>query len=256
MIHAIRLGLIALYTIFWGTLACLAAPFPRSVVAIMWVARNWLSWINATCGIEVEATGFHDFDEDHPVVLMSNHQSLFDIAALIVTLPPVWRFVAKKELVRVPFFGWALGMADQIIIDRSDRRRSVESLQHAAQRIRAGRSVIIFPEGTRSDGRALAPFKSGGFHMAIEAQVPVVPVTVSGSQRVLGARSIRVNSGRIHIHYGEPIPTTGLGNDDRHALKERVRKAIEAGFDAELQAGDGAASATTGDPAGPRGNLG
>src|SRR5690606_31303222 len=145
------------------------------------------------------------------------------------------RFVAKKELVRVPIFGWCLVTTGQIIIDRGNRERAVRSLRRAAERIRGGASVIVFPEGTRSPSGSLRPFKSGPFHLALEAQVPIVPVTVSGSQRITPKGRLVVHPGTVKITYGPPIPTRGLGLEDRRRLKARVRAAIVAGYDEALQ---------------------
>ena len=233
MTYVIRFALICLYTVFWGIPAMLVAPF--SGEAIVWIGRTWLSWIFRTCGIRVIAEGLEHIDRTQSYVFMSNHQSVLDIGALVGTLPVSWRFVAKRELTWVPFFGWALGLSDQIVIDRGDRAKSVQSLSRAAERVRGGVNVIVFPEGTRSPTGRMREFKSGGFHLAIEAQVPILPVTVSGSFHLIPKRSLRVHSGTIKVAYGAPIPTRGLRVEDRHALKERVREAIERGYDASFQ---------------------
>jgi 1-acyl-sn-glycerol-3-phosphate acyltransferase len=233
MFYAVRFCLIALYTVFWGALATVVAPF--SGEAIVWIGRNWIRWIFATSRIAVEAKGLEHVRATPCAVYMSNHQSVLDIGAIIETLPVSWRFVAKKELTYVPFFGWALALSDQIVIDRGDRRRSVESLRRAVERVRAGANVIIFPEGTRSPDGTLQAFKSGGFHLALDAGVPVIPVTVSGSAALTPKHSLKVLSGRVKVVYGAPIPTAGLLTRDREALKQRVAAAIEAGYDAELQ---------------------
>ncbi len=234
MIYVVRYCLIALYTIFWGALATAAAPF--SGEAIVWIGRQWIGWIFATCGIRVEVEGLERIREVPVAIYMSNHQSVVDIGAIVLSMPVSWRFVAKKELTYIPFFGWALALSDQIVIDRGNRRRSVESLRRAAERVRAGANVIIFPEGTRSPDGSLQPFKSGGFHLALDAQVPVVPVTVSGSQRLTPKRSLQVRSGTVKVVYGAPIPTAGMTVKDREQLKRAVADAIRAGYDPELQA--------------------
>ena len=233
MIYVGRFALIVLYTVFWGIPATLIAPF--SGEAIVWIGRTWISWIFRTCGVRVVAEGLEHVERTQSYVFMSNHQSVLDIGALVLTLPVNWRFVAKRELTWVPFFGWALGLSDQIVVDRGNRVRSVRSLQRAAERIRGGISVIVFPEGTRSPSGRMREFKSGGFHLAIEAQVPILPTTVSGSFHLIPKRSLKVHSGTIKVLYGKPIPTQGLGVEHRHGLKDRVREAIESGYDAELQ---------------------
>jgi len=233
VIYVVRFALIALYTVFWGIPATLIAPF--SGEAIVWIGRNWISWIFRTCGVRVEVEGLERLDRTKPYVVMSNHQSVLDIGALVLTIPLNWRFVAKRELTYVPFFGWALGLSDQIVIDRGNRTRSIRSLHRAAERVRGGISVIVFPEGTRSPTGHMRDFKSGGFHLAIESQVPILPATVSGSFGLIPKRSLKVKSGTIKVVYGEPIPTAGLTVEDRHALKERVRKAIESGYDVDVQ---------------------
>jgi 1-acyl-sn-glycerol-3-phosphate acyltransferase len=233
VIYAVRLVLVAVYTVIWGVIGMCVAPFSGD--AVLWVGRHWIGWIFSTCGLRVEAEGLEKIAPAHPCVFMSNHQSVLDIGALVLTIPVNWRFVLKKELLWVPFFGWVLALSDQIVIDRGRRERAVASLRRAAQRIRAGASVIIFPEGTRSLTGELREFKSGGFHLAIEAQVPIVPATVSGSFELIPKHSLRIRSGTMKIVYGDPIPTQGLTGDDRGALKDRVRAAIQQGFDWDYQ---------------------
>ena len=234
MIYVFRYLMLVLITVFWGPPACLIAPLDPTGRAIMWIARHYFGWIYRACGIRVVAEGVNEIDRSRPVVIMTNHQSVLDIGALVLTLPIEWRFVAKRELTWIPLFGWAVGMS-QIIIDRGRHERAVASLRRAAERIRSGANVIIFPEGTRSPDGTLRAFKSGGFHLAIQAQVPILPATVSGSQKLTPKGSLRVESGVMKIRYGQPIPTEGLASEDSHRLEERVRVAIEQGYDAAFQ---------------------
>ena len=161
MIYVVRYALVALYTAFWGAVACLAAPFDRDGRTVVWVARRWVAWILRTCGIRADVDGLENVPFDRPCVYMSNHQSVFDIVAVVATLPVSWVFVAKRELTWIPLFGWALALGHQIIVDRRNREASVRSLSRAAERVRAGANVIIFPEGTRSPDASLQEFKSG-----------------------------------------------------------------------------------------------
>jgi 1-acyl-sn-glycerol-3-phosphate acyltransferase len=235
VIYVVRYLLVVLYTIVWGAPACVVGLLDRSGEAVVWIGRQWVRWIFRTCGIEVEVEGLENVDLRGPHVIMSNHQSVTDIGALVQTLPVSFRFVAKRELSWIPLFGWALKLGGHVIVDRGNRESSVRSMKLAAERVRAGTNVIVFPEGTRSETGAMRAFKSGGFYLAIEAQVPILPVTISGSRRLTPKRSLRIESGRIKVVYGKPIETRGLTTDDRDALKLRVREAIEAGYDFELQ---------------------
>jgi 1-acyl-sn-glycerol-3-phosphate acyltransferase len=206
----------------------------RSGEGGVWAARGWVRSILASCRVEVECEGLEALEPDQPYVFMSNHQSVFDVAAIVSTLPVSFRFVAKRELTWIPIFGWALVTCGHVIVDRGSRERSVRSLERAAEQVRSGTNVIIFPEGTRSTTGRLGELKSGGFHLAIRAGVPVLPVSVSGSRRITPKKSLRIESGRIRVHYGAPIPTEQLAVRDRDALKESVRKAIVAGIDPDF----------------------
>jgi 1-acyl-sn-glycerol-3-phosphate acyltransferase len=231
VVYVFRYVVFVLATFFWGALACVISLFDRSGEGAVWAARSWARWLLVVSRVEVECSGLEKIDFSRPYVFMSNHQSVFDVPAIVSTLPVSFRFVAKRELTWIPVFGWALVLAQHIIIDRSSREHCVRSLGHAAEQVRCGINVIIFPEGTRSETGSFGPFKSGGFHLAIQAGVPVLPISVSGSRRITPKRSLRIESGRIRVHYGQPIPTAGLRCEDREALKEKVREVILAGFD-------------------------
>lgn len=235
MVYVLRYLWIVLCTTFWGLVALPTMAVDRSGEGVIWIGRRWIRWILKGCGVRVETEGTEHVDPERPQVFMSNHQSVWDVAAIIATVPVSFRFVAKKEVLRLPFIGWAARGGGHVIVDRGDNEQAVASLKRAARRIRDGTNVIIYPEGTRSESGHLRGFKSGGFHLAIESGVPVVPVTVSGSHRITPKRSLKVRAGTVRIVYGKPIPTRGLAIEDRHALKDRVREAMRAGFDPVLQ---------------------
>jgi 1-acyl-sn-glycerol-3-phosphate acyltransferase len=233
---ALQLFLVSVYTLVIGP-PILVASFFDGGRTMLRLGRVWVRWIVRSFGVRIEAEGLENVPTHAPVILMSNHQSLCDIAAIVLTLPESvsWRFVAKRELTRVPIFGQVLVASGHVIIDRGDRAKAVESLHRAAERIRAGTTVIVFPEGTRSPDGHLRHFKSGPFHLALEAQVPIVPVTVSGSQRVTPKGELRVRPGTVKITYGKPIPTRGLSIEHRKQLAARVREAIAQGYDLAFQ---------------------
>ena len=125
MRNALQLLGILLFTIFWGIVACFLALADRSGEGVVWVGRNWVRWILALVRVRVVAEGLENVDREHPQILMSNHQSVFDIAAIIQTLPVSFRFVAKRELARIPLFGWALAAGGHILVDRGDRSQAI-----------------------------------------------------------------------------------------------------------------------------------
>lgn len=176
--------------------------------------------------ITVQGEGLEHLTGVGACVYVANHQSWLDILAVLEVLPGSLRFVAKKELGRVPLFGRALRAAGHIEIDRRNLDSAVGAYQAAATAIRGGLSAIVFAEGTRSrDGRLMA-FKKGPFVLAIVAQVPVVPVAILGSYEALPKGSVRPRPVPITVRVGLPIPTTGLSYDDRDSLAARTRLAL------------------------------
>jgi 1-acyl-sn-glycerol-3-phosphate acyltransferase len=170
--------------------------------------------------------------QDQPVVYASNHQSFFDILALAAVLPGKMRFVAKKELRKVPIFGAALKAAGQIYIDRQNRAKAFGAYEEAAKAVRAGMNAVVFVEGTRSRTGELLPFKKGAFVFAIAAQVPMIPIYCGGTFGILPKGSVYVRPRPITLYFGKPISTEGMVYDDRERLMQEARRVIE-GFEAE-----------------------
>jgi 1-acyl-sn-glycerol-3-phosphate acyltransferase len=190
------------------------------------LSRLWVRINLLLTGVRIHARREAALDPDAAYVFMSNHQSHFDVLAVVAALPEFQlRWVAKKELTTVPVFGWALRHADHIIIDRSNHAQAMKTLRAAADKMRQGLSVIIFPEGTRGPGDGtLLPFKKGGFVLAQEAGIPIVPIVVQGSADVLSRHGWQVHGGDIDVLVGEPIAVTGLDCDE---LMGRVREHLE-----------------------------
>lgn len=215
-------------------LAFLTLAYPRVVLSILdrsgdlahKVARLWGRWILASAGVRVRVQGKGNLLQGRPQVVFSNHCSYFDVFCLLAHLPIQFRWLAKEELFRIPLFGKAMEYGGYLPIDRSNPRRAHRSMVAAAQRIRAGTSIVIFPEGTRSPDGKLQEFKSGGAILAIRAQVPVVPVAVLGTHRVMPKGTLRVKPGPVEIRIGEPIPTEGLSQKDREVLLRKARQSI------------------------------
>lgn len=193
-----------------------------------WVHRNWSATLLRAAGVRVELEGVERVRRDAPQIFVSNHQSMFDIWALMAGLPVSIRFVAKEELSRIPLFARACRSAGHIFIDRSDRAGAIERMRSAGERMASENlSLGLFPEGTRSPDGRLQAFKKGTFVLAIETQAPVVPVAVDGGARILPKGSHRLVPGPIRVRFGTPIPTRGMTADDRDELLARTRSAIE-----------------------------
>jgi 1-acyl-sn-glycerol-3-phosphate acyltransferase len=177
----------------------------------VWARLNLLA-----CGVRVTTRRLAPLDPSRPYVFMSNHRSQFDILAAIAALPEFQlRWVAKKELERIPVFGWAMRSAGHIIIDRSDHRQAVATLGAAREKMARGVSVMIFPEGTRAlPDEDLLPFKKGGFMLALDTGFPIVPIAIRGSADVLPSHSWRARRGTIDVVVGEPIPVGGVERDE------------------------------------------
>lgn len=163
---------------------------------------------------------------DRPVVYVANHISLLDIPALVVGLPPVPKFVMKKELLQVPIFGRAARAAGHIAIDRGNRGAAFAAYDDAAEVVRRGRSALVFAEGTRSRNGKLLPFKKGPFVLAIAAHVPIVPVVVVGSYDLMPRLTLVPRPGEVILRIGKDIPTSGATYEDRDALSEQARQAM------------------------------
>ena len=192
------------------------------------VARSWARLLVKVSDVRIEVDGEGNLDPNRPHVFMANHQSHYDIFAILGFLPVQVRFMAKKELYRIPVFGWTLRAIGHIRIDRYSRQGAAASYYRAAERIRNGTSIFIFPEGTRSPDARLLPFKKGGFVLAIKAGVPIVPISISGGCKVLPKHKLVLRRGVIKIVIDKPIDTRDYRLENKQDLVERVRNVISS----------------------------
>jgi 1-acyl-sn-glycerol-3-phosphate acyltransferase len=214
------------YTVFWASLGILTWPLsPRGDLYLRY-ARIWSGWILKSLGIPLAVVGRERLEPGQTYVVMSNHQSVFDIFALFRAFDRPFRMVAKRALFWIPILGWSMGMCGFIPIDRSNRESAIRSLDRAARKIRSGVSVLVFPEGTRSLDGTLHPFKKGGFMLALKAGVPVVPVVVLGTDAIMEKGSLRVGRSEIEVRIGHPIEISGRRAGSRDLLMEEVRQAM------------------------------
>jgi 1-acyl-sn-glycerol-3-phosphate acyltransferase len=190
------------------------------------LARVWAQLILWSALIRVKVEGADRVPAGGPVVFMANHESWLDIPVLLVAIPGQVRFLAKSSLFSIPFLGWAMRSMGFIPVDRENRRTAVKSFEKAAARIRAGRSVLVFPEETRTSDGSLLPLQRGGFLIALKAALPIVPVGLDGARRCMPKYNYVVRPGKITVRFGEAIPTAGRSVSEKTALMETTRNAI------------------------------
>jgi 1-acyl-sn-glycerol-3-phosphate acyltransferase len=221
----------AIYTVLWSAGWILAALVVRVVtgdsrIPLAMAHRYWAPGLLWKSVMRLKVKGLENVDFSRPHFFAANHQSFLDIAVLYAVLPVPLLFVLKKELVRVPFLGWYVSAMEMILVDRHKRRQSLEALEQCRQRIAKGRSILLFPEGTRSRDGSIGPLKPGIFVPTIESGASIVPVAIKGPGKILPAGGFRIRPGTIGVSIGRPVETAGLTVDDRKELAERVRAQI------------------------------
>lgn len=192
-------------------------------------ARNWAKTILRAAGVKVRFEGLENLSREAPQIVVANHQSWFDVFTLGAELPVRYRFVAKKELGGIPIFGKAWKSCGHVSVDRGNREAAIEAMEQAWREVREDKlTMVLFPEGTRSPDGKLKAFKKGAFVLAVQGQVPLVPVAVLGSRAIMGKGTAGIRSGEILVRIGEPIPTEGATIRDRNRLLRESWDAIYA----------------------------
>ncbi|MBP7342654.1 MAG: lysophospholipid acyltransferase family protein [Smithellaceae bacterium] len=224
-------------TAFFSFWAVVFSFFSNAENNVHKVANIWGRILLLLCGTKVQVIGRENILHAKPQVFMSNHQSDFDILIVLAHVPGQFRWIAKKELFTVPVFGQAMRSAGYIEIDRQNHEKALQSLDLAALRIREGKSVMTFPEGTRSRTGEIKAFKPGTFYLAIQSGAPIVPISIIGSGNIMPKRSLKIKPGKIKLVIDKPISTKDYTLDTRQALIDRVRQIIIKNYDAYRDAG-------------------
>ena len=220
------------FSAFMGGLELILLPFNRTGKLYHAIAKTHSRVVLAVCGVKLRVQGLERIDFSRSYIYVSNHASFFDIPSVLAGIPDQVRLVYKKELEKIPFFGWGLKYGKTYIgIDRGNSSEAVRSLEEAAEKIRSGASVLLFAEGTRTSDGKLQPFKRGAFNLAMRAGVPVVPLAINGSFKVLPRNSWRITPGIITLVLGAPIELPAAnGKSSEFKLMEDVHNAIEQQF--------------------------
>jgi len=223
---------------FWLCSATLILFLPVTIAALLSRTGNLaftLSKIWAWTVLRVTFTrssikGKEKIEKDTSYVVISNHQSHFDIPVLVTKLGIQFRWIIKKELLKVPLFGYALYASRNIFIDRSNKEDTIKSIHKGIQRLPKGTSLLFFAEGTRSPDGKIHAFKKGGFVTAIENKMRILPVTVNGSREVLPKGGVVFHSGAIELIIGEPIEASDYTGDTMEDLIQRTRDVVVSNF--------------------------
>lgn len=215
--------MLPLWTMFCVSGALLIGAIKRDPDFFYRAQRGWARGLYALCGIDLEVQGAENMDPGGAYVIVANHASYMDIPALFGALPKLPQFMAKRELARIPFLGAALRSGRHILIERGNRSSARGSLDKAADALRSGAAILIFPEGTRSTADAVGPFKTGAFRLAKLGQVRILPVGIQGTRRVLPKHGRTIQAGRVRVRVGVPIELADVETTPLNELSERVR---------------------------------
>ncbi|MDQ6893427.1 MAG: 1-acyl-sn-glycerol-3-phosphate acyltransferase [Acidobacteriota bacterium] len=220
---------IGLATLLFGLPALIAAFVPPRGDWFLRFARGWARTILFMSGVPVRVEGrerLGSLETASAVVVVANHESLADILVLLVSLPMQVRFLAKRRVFSVPVLGWSIRAAGFIPVDRGDQRRGAATFEAAMARLQSGRSVIVFPEETRTRTGELLPFKKGAALLALRSGLPLLPVGIAGTRRVLPRDTLLPSAGPAALVIGEPIQAAGRPVTDRRKLTEEARAAV------------------------------
>lgn len=227
MLRTLWVGLVLLVvTIPLAILTMLVALIRSNARMLDGIIRLWARSLVRAAAIDLRAEGTEKIDRRQRYILIANHYSYFDIPCIFVAIPQPIRFMAKISLFKIPIFGWAIGRAGFIPIDRKNRRTAVKSFELAGERIRKGNTVVVFPEEGRSRERAMRPFQRGGFLLALRSGLPILPVAIDGTYDVFCAGAKRIRPGPVTVRVGTPIPTEGLTVREKDRLLRESRTQI------------------------------
>lgn len=226
MITYLKIFLIIIHTFIWSIFGLIFIFLDRSFTVYHYIAKIFPFGILLISGIRVKITGLENIDRKAVYVFASNHSSHLDITALQWGVPNRLSMIFKKELARIPFFGWQLYLGPYVVIDRKDPQAAMKSLAEAKKVMDTKKiSVLVFPEGTRSLTGEIQNFKRGAFYLASHSGYPIVPVTVNGTNKIMPKGTFKLKRGTIYLHFDKPILTDNIkSKQDELALMEKVRE--------------------------------
>jgi 1-acyl-sn-glycerol-3-phosphate acyltransferase len=219
---------VSLYLVLVGPFSILYVWLGGNAKVLYSFGRSGCSLLTWLAGIKVEVQGRQHVKPGTTYLFLANHQGNCDPPAIMPAIPRNVRFLLKKELRKIPFLGTIMNLGGFVFIDRKDRTSAMKGTEEAVAQMKAGHSFIAFPEGTRSRSGRMGPFKKGPFIMAIQAEVPIIPMTVSGSFEVMPPAQLKINPGTIRVVFHPQIATKGLSFSQRDELMTEVARVISS----------------------------
>lgn len=243
------------YAILVAVIATILTSVPVAIIGIFRstspvidrLIRWWARTVVHGAGIELHSENIDAMQPDQKYIVIANHSSYLDIPCLLATIPQPVRFMAKASLFKIPIFGWALSSAGFVPVDRKNRRTAVRSFDQAADRIRRGNSIVIFPEEGRASAREMRPFQRGAFLLALKSELPILPLAIDGTFEVLPVGWGGLKPGPVTVRVGQSFPTAGLTVRSKDALMKKTREQIEGMLQRENRA-DGQPISVSPDP--------
>ena len=228
MITTLKLFLIVIHTFICSIFAMIFAVIDRSYTVYFKISKIFSGGVLLISGIKLEVTGLENIDKDKTYVFVSNHSSQYDIVVLQKIIPNRMAMIFKKELAKIPFFGWQLAMGPYVMIDRENYEKAMKSIEEAKEKMKKQNiSIVVFAEGTRSKTGEIQPFKRGAFRLATQVGYPIIPTTVIGSNKIMPKGTYKLRRGTIKVHFDQPIQSEGIKTRQEEIdLMNRVRDII------------------------------
>lgn len=225
----LKLIVMGVWTLLIINIAFLAIILTFNSKSAIWIAHHiWTPFLLFVLGAKMKVVGLENINPKSNYIILANHTSNLDIPMLTAGLPIPFYYVAKKEMQKIPFLGWIMTAAGLIFIDRTNKYKAIQSLKKAGNKIKKGKSVMIFPEGTFDGSEGLLPFKKGAFHLAMHADTEILPVAIVNAEGIWPEHtSLKLRSGNVELRIGKPISTEGLTKEGIDEISLKTRNAIE-----------------------------
>lgn len=214
--------LLPVWTVLWVSAGVVAVTVTRDRDLFYRWQQRWARSLFRLCGIDLQVSGREHMHPGQPYVIVANHASYMDVPALFAALPAPPQFIAKRELLRIPFVGTALRWGRHVLIDRGNRSSARDSLEQAASHVRDGAAVLVFPEGTRGTSDQIGKFKTGAFRLAKQGNAAILPVGIVGTRSILPKHGRLLRPHRVRVRIGPPLDVAEVHDND---LKTTSRKA-------------------------------